>query len=473
MKSFLIYIIVLLGGLSATNSYAIETHRQANTQKEKYLDLNEFGLKGDDSDEFEKINDAFRKASLEGLIITGKGTFNLFGRAVETAGAIRIKAKKKGDLIFRNGAYFFSPTDIELENTIFRDFKTAAFNYPNGRQPETRIRLQVRNCDFINNNASFFSRQESYNTMLVDSKISGSSFVNSNYAAIYLKFNYRDMVIEDNHFEGTANHGRRLAMLVQIGVDSTGGGAGLKFRNNTIRNIIHPGKDINYTVLILGDRNTVSGNTVEDISNVAFYVRGNNNTVEDNNIRNQKVTSKHAIIAKKLSPAGTLNVRNNQISGRFSTGVYVDSRFKTANITGNEIHLRDRTDTMNYAAIRILGHEEHDSLNIIDNAISVDVKGSRSVCIRINGKHFNKVNILNNRQLESSGGILLTGNNSEIKYLHVRNNTMRSKGPSPISAESIEVSDNDTNFEIEGKKGFKIKSARQMKRERNKVRETI
>lgn len=437
---------------------------------ETYLDLNQFGLKGDGSDEFALLQKAFQKAADEEMIITGKGIFNFNGKILEVNKPLWIKAINKGDLIFRNGNFIHANSDIILDKVIFRDFKTAAFGYPAGKQPAKKIKIQVTNCDFINNNAAFYCRQESFSTMLTDSKFSGNQFINSNFAAIYLKFNYRDLIIEKNHFEGVANGGKKLVALVLIGADTTGGGEGLKFRNNTVKDIIHPGDDLNYTILAHGDKSLVSGNEFENVSHVAYYARGNNNTIEDNKFFNSKVTSKHAIIAKKASTSGILNIRNNQVSGRFSTGIYIDSRFKTLNIQDNDIQLKDRSDTMNYAAIRILGHEDHDSLNIMGNSINIDVKGKRSVCIRINGKNFRRVNISGNKQLQSNGGILLTGKNSEIKELRMRDNNMKASGPSHISAERIDVTNNEMNFELEGRNGFKVSGNREMKKEKNRVK---
>lgn len=445
-------------------------HSMNKVHHDTYLDLNQFGLKGDNSDESDMLVKAFQKAADEEMIITGKGTFNLNGKILQVDKPLWIKAKNKGDLVFRNGNFIHANSDIILDKVSFRDFKTAAFGYPVGKQPGKKIKIQVTDCDFTNNNAAFYSRQESYSTMLTDSKFSGNQFINSNLAAIYLRFNYRDLLIENNHFEGVAKGGKKLIALVLIGADTAGGGEGLRFKNNVVKDIIHPGDDLNYTILAHGDRSLVSGNEFENISHVGYYARGNNNTIEDNKFLNTKVSSKHAIIAKKASPSGILNIRNNQVSGRFSTGIYVDSRFKTLNIQDNDIQLRDRSDTLNYAAIRILGHEDHDSLNITGNAINMDVKGSRSVCIRINGKNFRKVNISSNKQLQSNGGILLTGKNSEIKELRMRDNNMYASGPSHISAEKIDVSNNETNFDIEGKNGFKVTNSREIKKEKNRVR---
>ena len=436
-----------------------------------YLDLNAFGLKGDNTDESAKLQEAIDKATKEGLTITGKGVFNLGGKTLEAKLPLKMEGKKRGEFVIRNGNYILASSDIYLNQVSFNDFKTAAFYYPPNTAPGKEIIMEVVDCDFINDHAAIYSRGESYNTILKNSRITGSSFINSNYAAIYLKFNYRDLLMEKNVFEGVSNNGKKLVALVIIGVDSTGGGDGLKFCNNTIRNIVHPGTDINYTVLAMGDHILASGNLYENITDVAFYARGDNSTVIQNTIINNDAQSTHAIIAKKARPSGTINISENIIRGKFSTAIYIDSRFKTANIDDNEINLDNPDDSSNYNAVRILGHERHEKLNINGNSIKMNVSGKRSVCIRINGLYFDSVNIENNKELQSNGGILLTGKNDAINELNVNNNNMKAGGPSPVRARNLSFRNNQMNFELEGRNGFRVEGTKGLRKENNRVKD--
>ncbi len=145
-----------------------------------YLDLNAFGLKGDNTDESAKLQEAIDKATKEGLTITGKGVFNLGGKTLEAKLPLKMEGKKRGEFVIRNGNYILASSDIYLNQVSFNDFKTAAFYYPPNTAPGKEIIMEVVDCDFINDHAAIYSRGESYNTILKNSRITGSSFINSN-----------------------------------------------------------------------------------------------------------------------------------------------------------------------------------------------------------------------------------------------------------------------------------------------------
>ncbi|MGZ5246633.1 MAG: right-handed parallel beta-helix repeat-containing protein [Flavitalea sp.] len=433
----------------------------------QYLDLNEYGLKGDNSDESLQFSNALREASSKGLTLTGKGTFNLNGTRIVVPGNISIEAKKKGELIIRNGAYIFGSGDIQLQKIIFEDFTTSVFYYPKNKEPRGDIKIEVNDCRFEDNMAAFFSQGQSYWMMLRNSKFTCNDFINSGTAAVSLKFNHRNLLFEKNHFEGLMFEGKKLYYLVLAGLDSAGGGRGFQFRKNTIKNIVHPGKDINYTVLARGSNSLFSENDVEDVSDVAFYVRGDSGVVERNRIINKTVASNHAIIAKGGSRKGFIHIRDNEIKGKFGTAIYLDSRYGYAEITGNDIDIKNENDSVLYAGIRVVGHEVYKKFDITGNSIQVKSTNRRAAAIRLNGKGFEQVNITNNKLIKSSSQILLTGKN-DIKNLRMTGNRMSSKVASSIAAENIEIEENEVEFPGEIQNAFKMGTVGKVKMGNNK-----
>lgn len=433
----------------------------------QYLDLNKYGLKGDNSDESLQFANALKEASSKGLTLTGKGTFNLNGIRIVVPRNISIESKKKGDLVIRNGAYIFGSGNIKLEKIIFKDFTTSVFYYPKNKEPKGDITIDVKDCRFEDNMAAFFSQGQSYNLMLRNSKFTGNEFINSGTAAVSLKFNHRNLTFEKNHFEGLMFEGKKLYYLVLAGLDSAGGGRGFEFKKNTIKNIVHPGKDVNYTILARGSNSCFMENYVEDVSDVAFYVRGDSGKVEKNRIINKNISSNHAIIAKGGSTKGYIYVRDNEIKGKFGTAVYFDSRYGYAEIIGNDIDISNENDSVLYAGIRVIGHEVYKKFDISGNSIQVKSNNKRAAAIRLNGKGFEQVNITNNKLLKSSSQILLTGKN-DIKNLRMTGNNMSSRIASSIAAENIEIEENEMDFPGELQKAFKIGSEGKVKMGKNK-----
>jgi hypothetical protein len=274
-----------------------------------------------------------------------------------------------------------------------------------------------------------------------------------------LKFPHEGLNFHQNKFEGVQLEGKKLAYLVLVGMDSTGGGTGFRFTENRIKDIVHPGKDVNYTVLARGSRSYIADNDVEEITDVAFYVRGDSGVVERNRIFNKNQSAEYAIIAKGGTTKGYVWITDNVIKGRFGTAVYLDCKYGSAKINDNDIDINFDEDTVLFAGIRVIGNNKMDRFDISGNSIKVDMKNPRAAAIRLNGKGFEKVNITNNKLLESSSRILLTGKN-DIRNLKMTGNRMRSKTASNIAADNVEIDDNEVDYPEAFEKAFKVNANR-------------
>jgi hypothetical protein len=435
------------------------------TPKE-YLDLNEFGLKGDNSNESALFTKALQLASEKNLTITGKGVFNLNGARIAVPDGISIESKNPHDLIIRNGAYIFSSGNIRLQQVDFQDFSTAVFYYPKGHEPKGDLTIDVRNCDFENCMSAFSTAGSSRSTVLKNSFFIGNRFINSGTSAINLKFSHINLTFEKNHFEGLMFGGKKLAYLVITGLDSTGGGTGFQFHKNVIKNIVHPGNDANYTVLSRGIKNYIADNEVENVSHVAFYIRGDSSIIERNHITNITTDSKYAIIAKSGTGGnGFFIAESNFIKGNFSTGLYIDAHFETTFIRQNDIRLVYNYDTMGYAGIRVIGHHVFKQFNIEENVISIDMQNPKAACIRLNGVGFDVVKISDNK-MKSNTRILLTGQN-DIRNLEIIHNKLISKTASPIGADNISIINNSIDYPGSVALSFIIQGNNKMKMEGN------
>ncbi len=425
----------------------------------QYLDLNEYGIKGDNTNESGIFTQALLEAASKGLTVRGKGVIELYGARIIIPGNVKIQSASLGDLVIRNGAFIFAQGDIQVKNVVFEDFKTAVFYYPKGKEPKGKISIQSEHCLYRNNVSAFSSQGQSRELLLINSYFKENEFINVTHSAVNLKFPHEGLNFHQNKFEGVQLEGKKLAYLVLVGMDSTGGGTGFRFTENKIRDIVHPGSDVNYTVLARGSRSYIADNLVEEISDVAFYVRGDSGVVERNRIFNKNQSSEYAIIAKGGTTKGYVWIMNNVIKGKFGTAVYLDCKYGSAKINDNDIDINFDEDTVLFAGIRVIGNNKMDRFDISGNSIKVDMKNPRAAAIRLNGKGFEQVNITNNKMLESSSRILLTGKN-DIRNLKMTGNRMKSRSASTIAADNVEIDDNEVDYPESFEKAFKVNGNR-------------